>query len=198
VATALRYLKDLVDTNAMPLAAAHTHTTRNPAIYAGKVGMYFDGPWMIGSMRTAGFFDWDITPVAKGPAHAGTSMMVDSVQMVKTTMYPQQAWEFMKYLATHTDSCKTMINFTGRPPALLRELRTYLDVIVLDGRPVYIDAFVGAMHNSLISPVIPPAINVNDIIRHFRVEVSNYLTGKQSLEATLIRLDDLVNPLLAQ
>lgn len=192
VVTALTFIKNLIETNAMPLEGA-LGSTGNKNFIAGKAGMVFEGTWQIGNNRNGGFFDWDLAPVAKGPDNAGTIMQIDGLQMLKAAPHPEEAWEWMKFLVTDPEAYSPFTQATGRSPAVLRGLQTYLQVIVEDGKPHHVDAVANAMMNPIIGPCIPIVSNVSAMGNIFGTEISKYLRNELSLQAALLRINEVAN-----
>lgn len=190
VVTALTFIKSMIETNAMPLEGA-LGSTGNRNFIAGKTGMVFEGTWQIGNNRNGGFYDWDLAPVAKGPANAGTIMQIDGLQMLQAAPHPEESWEWMKFLVTDPEAYALFTRATGRSPAVLRGLQTYLQVIVEDGKPVHVDAVANAMMNPIIGPCIPIVSNVSAMGNIFGTEIPKYLRNEQSLQVSLLKINEV-------
>jgi len=67
----------------------------------GKVAMYVCGIWEVPQFRDEiTSFDWDIAPFPAGPTGLhGVASGWSGYAMSKTTQYPEQSWELLKYLA---------------------------------------------------------------------------------------------------
>lgn len=79
-----------------------------PQIYHGLGNMFQTGSaaMMIGNMadldvyRQIEDFDWDVALIPGGPARKVVRMWPDSIAISSATNYPEEAWEFVKFMVT--------------------------------------------------------------------------------------------------
>jgi multiple sugar transport system substrate-binding protein len=68
---------------------------------SGKVGMVLDWMGMSPRYREAALnFDWDVTPLPRGPAGAFTMTKGNQLVMTADCRHPNEAWRFMKFVTS--------------------------------------------------------------------------------------------------
>lgn len=61
--------------------------------YAGKIGMYLDGPWNFTNVRTKAKFNWDISTLASGKAGIVDFSVGSGFGINKNSKYKEEAWK---------------------------------------------------------------------------------------------------------
>lgn len=200
VATALRFLYELVhERGAMPLEAAIT-TRGMPNFAQHNVGMIFEGPWAIGYMRTQGMPDdeWDIAPLPRGPVGDPAFIHIGGLQISRDSQHPEAAWEWVKFLTTDPRVLEIATHITGRPAAFIPALPNYTNDIVVDGRPQNADVLIEAMLNPDATPFFLTVDNVSAFNGIWTAEVRKYFNTVQDLRTTLENIEQGFNVELAR
>jgi len=104
---ALQWIVDLSEVHGVvpPVDVASDPAWVNVGPFAtGKIAMSIQGAWYFTSFRDSVDFDWDLTFVPSGPAGRFVYGGPDSLAIAKDTKYPEEAWEFLKYMISEDTS----------------------------------------------------------------------------------------------
>ncbi len=152
-----------------------------------------DGPGTVGGSMANVSFDWDIARQVRGPENGGSEIAVSGFQMLSESKHPEEAWEWLKFIALDPDSLRTFMGYTGRLPGLTEQILEYGQYN--ENVPENWQAFfeVASDPNSRSNYVIPNAGAVNSIVNSKLLEVFN---GETALETALQQIHEGVSAVL--
>jgi multiple sugar transport system substrate-binding protein len=84
-----------------------------------------DGPGILGTYMKGVPFEWDVALQPYGPAGNATNVSLNGFQISSQTKYPQEAWQWVKYISTTEKAQRSMATHTGRLPMLARVARAW-------------------------------------------------------------------------
>lgn len=186
-ADALDFLASLVsDGLTQPSVETYNRADARPLLRDGKVGMIFDGPWPIGSLKATSDPTQPGSPyrTALLPGKTGTGRTTTSANswvLSATTEHPDEAMELMRYLVTGDAAIAQAFGYGGLPT-----LSSLMES----------DKFQGGVWTALIEslslgvpakPVQPDLTLVNSSIPEM---VQRVLLGQQSGKQSLRQLAD--------
>lgn len=123
VETAIQWLVDLYSVHGVLESGYSTAFSENTA------GITFvSGPAGMPSFIEAGI-DIDVALQPLGPESRAAYSVVNSFQIIKDSPNAEEAWKWIKFLATEIESVEKFVLSTGRLPALLSVARYYRDYV---------------------------------------------------------------------
>lgn len=161
----------------------------------GKLAMYGSGIWETPRFRNITAFDWDIVPFPRHPKKGlKTGTGGSGYAIVKTTKYPDKAWELVKCLAG--DYGQAILGDTGlAQPARMSIAAS--EHFAYDGKkPKNKAILLESVKNVVYEPFHP---RWNEIYRKYIApELDLYNLNKQSLDTALKKIVPVVNKELAK
>jgi multiple sugar transport system substrate-binding protein len=124
-----------------------------------------------------------IAPLPKGDAMAASTLGGWVAMVNRNTKHPDEAWEFVKFLAGPQGQKIQAISW-GLLPAYAP---LYRDLDVLKANPYFENPdFLKAINTTVPRPVSPFYLQISDIIQ---LEVSKLIEGEQSVEEALEQME---------
>jgi len=161
----------------------------------GRLAMYGSGIWETPRFRNITSFDWDIVPFPKHPKKGlKTGTGGSGYAILKTTKYPDKAWELVKCLSG--DYGQSILADTGlAQPARMSIAAS--EHFAYDGKkPKNKKILLDSVKNVIYEPFHP---RWNEIARKYIwPEIELYHLDNQSLETTLKKIVPAVNRELKQ
>lgn len=125
---AIQFLLDLVYKYKVGPTIAETESTGATRLFTtGKIAMDMIGYWMVNNYRKEVKFNWDVAPLPYKKLRANNFNGVGHVININTK-YPEQAWQFVKFLSSRTS--QTILAQSGLGIPVLKEVadsEIYLD-----------------------------------------------------------------------
>ncbi|MBS7655550.1 sugar ABC transporter substrate-binding protein [Candidatus Bathyarchaeota archaeon] len=94
-----------------------------------KLGMWFDGPWMLGILDSLGMprEDYAACPIPKGKVSGKSETVPDSLirVMFKASKNKDLSWKWIKYLTSDEEFLKMFMGDTGFMPAIQSYYKTW-------------------------------------------------------------------------
>lgn len=128
---------------------------------------FTSGPSAVRTLNDAGI-NFDVALQPRGPVARAAYTAVNSFQIIKSTQHAAEAWRWVKFLTTHSESMERFAGITGRLPALLPVAQHYGDFV--QNPPEHVDLILqnvldpGSFHQPLGST----ANEANSILRSYR------------------------------
>ncbi|WP_214409741.1 ABC transporter substrate-binding protein [Sphaerisporangium fuscum] len=96
----LQFWKDFLDKKQSPTVQQMTDTDPTVMFQNGKLAMFYDGSYDSSFYYRTQGLNWDVAPMPKGPK--GNQSIIHGLANViyAKTKHPDQAWEFVKFLAS--------------------------------------------------------------------------------------------------
>ncbi|HHV56088.1 MAG TPA: extracellular solute-binding protein [Firmicutes bacterium] len=147
--------------------------------WTGKTAINItDGPgWP--NMATVPF-RWDVTQPVKGPGGPRTKVGVTGFQIAAQTKYPNEAWQWVKFLTMRKESVLRWMKQTGRFPALKSAQTEYGTTVPVVAKSWRIMLAVGASQYTS-----PPDINPVPGMPDRNAILTDVVLGKRSAAEAL-------------
>lgn len=152
------------------------------AFISGKVAMIRGGIWQIGNYAKNCSFKWDVM-VEPGNVAKAHNAFVEGLAVSKGTKYADDAWLFMKYLATDETAVGIRIEKGWNIPVSTDEkvMEAYYAVTPPESRK-----FVAAINDSSVMPPLGPIPqNWGDLTKIVDEEIAKARFGELSPQAAM-------------
>ena len=174
---------DLVPSNITTFTELESHT----AFIEGKGGFIRNWPyqWALAQDKTQSKIVGKvaIAPLPKGSVRSAATLGGWNTMINKYSKHPDEAWQFVKFM-TGAEGQKIAAIDGGSAPTLIS---LYKDSDITTKNPLFADKnFVDGLSAAVPRPVSPIYPKLSDIMQ---IEISNYLTGKQDVDAAIKNMD---------
>ena len=120
-----------------------------------------------------------VAPVPKGSERSAACLGGWSAMINKNTKHPDEAWEFLKFMAG-PEGQKISAIYGSLAPTITK---LYQDPEIIKANPTFGDAnFVKGLSAAVPRPVSPIYPKLSNIMQ---IELSKYLSGKQDVDTTI-------------
>ncbi len=182
----VKIVKDLVDREVVPFG----EDTRNlrTLFAANQIGFFFEGPWIAGVLDGEGMArdEWDVS-TWPGKVQPASHILC----IAKGSKNKDLAWDLIKFIVTDEITTKEYFKRTGLMPLVKTQ---YNDPIYSND---YAKTFLAQM-SQLKNPNVWSSQKKFEIEIAFMEDLQKILLGRGAVEATLNKLNDRIEKIIAR
>lgn len=139
-----------------------------------------DGSWWIGlAEELEDPFEYEVAPYPAGPARQGSEAQANGFCVAAQTKYPEEAFEWVRFLTADYDNAITYMRSTGRPTAYLRAAPRFATLFSAK-HPASISVWIEVLtHPDVRTRAVTPAYTA--VSNEFRAKFKEVMSREKSL-----------------
>ncbi len=173
----------------MPTAAQMGGQNDEALFKSGKLAMWVSGIWEFTPMAKTSF-SWDVQ-LEPGNVQKAAHFFANGIAASAKTQHPAEAWEWLKFLSSSSDSVSIRVNSSWELPAVSDQ--SLFSSYMTQTPPANRQAVFDSLANVALQPIIPQESQMQDIVNKALQQAQ---LGQSSVQDALNSAANQVNALL--